>query len=102
MGCATAGGADGGPHRPTGAAQWRLRAADGLWRRKSELLVMARLAALLPRVSRFRPPGARSAAYMEALVFAWLQTGERLAACSEILSSVIFREASVLGAYLPG
>ncbi len=31
-----AGGADGGLHRPTGAAQWRLRAADGLWRRKPE------------------------------------------------------------------
>ncbi len=31
-----AGGADGGLHRPTGAAQRRLRAADGLWRRWPE------------------------------------------------------------------
>ncbi len=45
--------ADGGAHRPTGAAQWRLRAADGLWRRRSESVeVMAVWRRCCP-VSRF-------------------------------------------------
>ncbi len=80
-----AGGADGGLHRPTGAAQWRLRAADGLWRRKPESVSDGPSGGAVARVSRFRPPIRRGSAAM-----IWKRwplhglPGERSRACREI------------------